>query len=93
MGLLDRLDDKVIGPKGKPPTAKQRRQGAAALAALVAVLLIVAIAAPGHGDLVWRLLALVGALIVFGGGGRYFKRDRYRETQTPPLPDERSGRR
>jgi len=87
MGLLARLDDKVIGPKGKPPTVKQRRQGAAALAALVAVVLIATIVAPGRrADRLWHLLALLGALVVFGGGSRYFRRARYRETPTLPRP-------
>jgi hypothetical protein len=90
MGLLERLDDKVIGPKGQPPTARQRRQGAAGLAILVVVLLVAVLAAPGRSATrVWHLLAVLGVFLIFGRGRRYFSRDRYRDNPPPPPGSDR----
>ena len=83
MGFLQRLDDRVMGPKGQPPNPRRMKAGHwFGIAVVLAIVVAGFVASGSHNPALWPLAGMAIGSLVFGGN-----RAR-RGPPSPPAPPE-----
>ena len=87
MGLLDRLDDRVLGPKDQPPDPRRMRAGHWFGVAVVLAIVIASLISSGGGNnpAIWPLAGMATGSLIFAG-----RRVASQRASTPPYREQPS---